>query len=114
MSDVTPTTEEFETPEDEKAVKKANEMRSRINFRMLQIPIGSELSFNKDENIKAIVTGNRTIKYNDKETSLSTAALDILTNVFGYNWTSVSGSEHWIFDGEKLTERRLRLEREED
>ena len=81
---------------------------------MLQIPIGSELSFNKDENIKAIVTGNRTIKYNDKETSLSTAALDILTNVFGYNWTSVSGSEYWIFDGEKLTERRLRLEREED
>ena len=114
LSDVTPTTEEFETPEDEKAVKKANEMRSRINFRMLQIPIGSELSFNKDENIKAIVTGNRTIKYNDKETSLSTAALDILTNIFGYNWTSVSGSEHWIFDGEKLTERRLRLEREED
>ena len=38
---------------DEKAVKKANEMRSRINFKMLQIPIGSELSFNKDENIKA-------------------------------------------------------------
>ena len=42
------------------------------------------------------------------------AALDILTNVFGYKWNSVSGSEHWIFDGEKLTERRLRLEREED
>ena len=79
---------------------------------MLDISIGSKLSFSKDENIVATVTTNRTIEYNGEEISISAAAADILTSQFGYKSRHVSGSDYWTYEGEKLWERRHRLERE--
>ncbi len=43
--------------------------------------------------------------------SLSGAALHALHGL-GYKTPAASGSEHWIFDGELLGERRRRLEAE--
>jgi len=112
INDVTPTEEKFEDADDKVAYEKASEIRSRINFKMLDIPIGSTLTFSKDENIVATVVTNRTIEYSGEETSISSSAADILTSQFGYKSRAVSGSDYWTFEGEKLWERRHRLERE--
>ena len=112
LSDVTPSEEKFEDKDDKVAYEKANEIRSRINFKMLDIPIGSILTFSKDENIVSTVLTNRTIEYNGEEASISSSAADILTSHFGYKSRAVSGSDYWTFEGEKLWERRHRLERE--
>ena len=112
INDVTPTEEKFEDADDKFAYEKASEIRSRINFKMLDIPLGSTLTFSKDENIVATVVTNRTIEYSGEETSISSSAADILTSQFGYKSRAVSGSDYWTFEGEKLWERRHRLERE--
>ena len=112
LSDVTPSEENFEDKEDKVAYEKASEKRSRINFKMLDIPIGSVLTFSKDENIVGTVLTNRTIEYNGEESSISSSAADILTSQFGHKSRIVSGSDYWMFEGEKLWERRHRLERE--
>jgi len=112
INDVTPTEEKFEDADDKVAYEKASEIRSRINFKMLDIPLGSTLTFSKDENIVATVVTNRTIEYSGEETSISSSAADILTSQFGYKSRAVSGSDYWTFEGEKLWERRHRLERE--
>ena len=112
INDVTPSEEKFEDADDKVAYEKASEIRSRINFKMLDIPIGSILTFSKDENIVATVVTNRTIEYSGEETSISSSAADILTSQFGYKSRAVSGSDYWTFEGEKLWERRHRLERE--
>ncbi len=44
--------------------------------------------------------------------SLSAAALDALHRL-GYKTPTASGSEHWMFDGELLDERRRRMEAEQ-
>ena len=95
---------------DKKAFETANEMRSRINFKMLNIPIGSTLHFSKDETITSTVISNRTIEFDGTETSLSASAADILTTKFNYKSRAVSGSDYWMFENEKLWERRHRLE----
>jgi len=112
LNDVTPNEENFEDAEDKVAYEKASEVRSRINFKMLDIPIGAVLTFSKDENIIGTVLTNKTIEYNGEETSISSSAADILTSKFGYKSRAVSGSDYWTFEGEKLWERRHRLERE--
>ena len=112
INDVTPSGDKFEDSDDKVAYEKASEIRSRINFKMLDIPIGSELVFSKDENIVAKVTSNQTIEWNGEETSISASAADILTTQFGYTSRSISGSDYWTYEGEKLWERRHRLERE--
>lgn len=112
VNDLTPIEDKFEDADDKIAYERASEIRSRINFKMLEIPIGAELIFSKDESIVATVTSNRTIEYNGQETSISASAADILTTQFGYTSRAVSGSDYWTYEGEKLWERRHRLERE--
>ena len=111
LSNVTPSDENFEDKDDKVAYERASEIRSRINFKMLDIPIGSVLTFSKDEKIVATVLTNRTIEYNGEDTSISSSAADILTTQFEYKSRAVSGSDYWMFEGEKLWERRHRLER---
>lgn len=110
LEDITPVETDFEDNIDKKAFETANEMRSRINFKMLNIPIGSTLHFSKDETITSTVISNRTIEFDGTETSLSASAADILTTKFNYKSRAVSGSDYWMFENEKLWERRHRLE----
>ena len=72
---------------------------------MVDIPVGAELVFSRDENIKAKVIDNRSIEYNGKITSLSDSAHEIL----GYD-SRVSGTLYWMYEGETLDERRRRFE----
>lgn len=56
IEDVTPRKDFVQTQEDQKALEKAKtKRRSKFNFRMVDIPVGAELIFNNDENIKAKV-----------------------------------------------------------
>lgn len=94
--------------EDQHALDEARERRSIFNFKTANIPVGTELYFSRDENIKAKVIDNRSIEFNGKIKSLSTSAKEILGCNYG-----VAGTDYWMYDGETLDERRRRIETEE-
>ena len=107
IENVTPKNDFVETPEDQQALNQARKKRSIFNFSMVDIPVGAELVFSRDENIKAMVIDNRSIEYNGEITSLSSSAQKIL----GYNY-GVAGTDYWMYEGETLDERRKRMEEE--
>lgn len=111
VEDVTPKRDFVESEEDQKALNQAREKRSAFNFGMVDIPIGSEIIFINDENIRAKVvklSGKRSIEFNGELTSPSTAAQKLL----GYPY-NVQGTVYWMYQGETLDERRRRLENQE-
>ena len=100
--------------EDEAGVEAANRHTKRqanFNFKIVDIPVGSILTFSEDETITAIVHDYRKIKFEDEVTSLSVAAVTLI-NRSGRNWRSAAGPLCWVYDGETLHERRARMERE--
>lgn len=106
IENITPKKDFVDSKEDQQALDETRaEIRSKFNFDMVNIPIGSELVFSRDENIKAIVADNKHIKFNDEIVSLSTSAQKIL----GYDY-GVQGTAYWMYDGETLDERRKRIE----
>lgn len=108
IKDVTPRETYTESEEDKAALNKARVNRDRFNFKMVDIPVGAELVFSRDENIKAKVVDNRNIEFNGEVTSLSNSAQKIL----GYDY-KVAGTLYWMYEGETLDERRRRIESEE-
>ncbi|MDQ5927632.1 MAG: hypothetical protein QG633_70 [Patescibacteria group bacterium] len=111
IENITPKKDFVESEEDQKALNEAREKRSAFNFGMVNIPIGSEIVFVNDENIRAKVvklSGKRSIEFNGEMTSPSTAAQKVLG--YAYN---VQGTVYWMYQGETLDERRRRLEGEE-
>jgi hypothetical protein len=108
IENITPKKDFVESQEDQEALNQARTRRSKFNFSIVNIPVGSELVFSRDENIKARVVDNSTIEFNGEITSLSTSAQKIL----GYDY-GVAGTDYWMFDGETLDERRRRIENEE-
>lgn len=109
IEDVTPKKDFVQTQEDQKALDKARtKRRSRFNFRMVDIAVGAELIFSRDENIKAKVVDDHLIEFNGEIISLSLSAQRILNLNY-----SISGTEYWTYEGETLDDRRWRLESEE-
>ena len=80
---------------------------------MVDIEIGSELTFLKDENLTCRVMRDREIEFEGTSSSLNQVTLDLLNNRFGKSWGSVRDPDFWIHENETLTERRLRMENEE-
>lgn len=107
IENVTPKKDFVETQEDQQALNEARTRRSVFNFKLVDIPIGAELTFSRDENAKAKVVDNRSIEFNGEITSLSTSAQKIL----GYDY-GVAGTDYWMYEGETLDERRRRMESE--
>ena len=108
IENITPQKDIVESREDQDALNDARKIRSRFNFEMVKIPIGEELYFSRDENVKAKVIdahGVHTIEDDGKITSLSQSAQKIL----GYKY-GVAGTDYWMYDGETLDERRRRFE----
>lgn len=108
IENLTPKTDIVENKEDQDALDAARKIRSRFNFEMVKIPVGAQLYFSRDENIKARVVDTHaanSIELNGKKTSLSRSAQKIL----GYQY-GVAGTDYWMYDGETLDERRRRLE----
>lgn len=108
LEDITPKRDFVETPEDQEALNSARTIRGRFNFGIANIPVGAELSFSRDENIKANVVDTHStdsIEVNGEITSLSRSAQKIL----GYDY-GVAGTDYWMYEGETLDERRRRVE----
>jgi hypothetical protein len=107
IENITPKKDFVESQADQDALNQARKIRSIFNFSMVDIPVGAELIFSRDENIKAKVLDNRSIEFNGEITSLSNSAQKIL----GYNY-GIAGTDYWMYEGETLDERRQRLESE--
>lgn len=83
---------------------------SPFTFSMVDIPIGSEITFRRDKSKTAKVAGRgNKIEYEGKVGSISTITQDILNDELGMNWSSVQGARNWLYKGEILTKRRERL-----
>ena len=75
IENVTPKKDFVESHEDQQALNQVRaEMRAKFNFKMVDIPVGAELVFSRDENIKAKVVDNKSIDFNNQTTSLSASA----------------------------------------
>lgn len=109
IENVTPKKDFVESQEDQQALNQARTRRARFNFKMVDVPVGAELVFSRDENIKAKVVDNRNIEFNGKITNLSSAAQEALGVDYG-----VAGTDYWRYDGETLDERRRRFEEGND
>src|SRR3990170_6921695 len=86
IENITPKKDFVESKEDQEALNTARKIRSRFNFEMVDIPIGAELYFSRDEHIKAKVVDTHatdSIESNGKKTSLSRSAQKILGYQYG-------------------------------
>lgn len=108
IENITPKKEFIDNKEDRQALHQARARRSVFKFSMVNIPIGAELIFSRDETKKAKVIDNRVIEFNGEITSLSTSAQKIL----GYDY-GVAGTDYWMYEGETLDERRRQFEEKE-
>lgn len=104
----------FNEPSDKEVLEKCSEVEERKNkwaFKDLRIPVNSILYFSKDDSVTSIVAdenSNRVI-FEGVNMSLSASSLKAL-NKIGYTWSSVRGSDYWMYEDETLTTRRLELE----
>lgn len=105
IENITPNRDFVENQEDQQALDEARTRRSVFNFKMVDIPVDSELSFIHDENVKAKVLDNRSVEYNGIRMSLSEAA----KQAKGFNHLP-QGPAYWMYEGETLDERRKRIE----
>ena len=79
--------------------------RKPFSFEMLGIPTGAALQFVDNPEIECVVVNKRNkVRYDRQETTLSPLAQELKGS------TSVQGPAFWLYEGEKLTDRRARLE----
>jgi hypothetical protein len=97
------------------ALLKAKKRRDRFSFKMVDIPVGAELEFykqNLDGNkIVCTVDSNNKVLYQDELLSLSASAMRAV-NDLGFDWVTISGPASWCYEGETLDQRRQRFESE--
>ena len=79
-------------------LRKRREVRT---FPSMNIPIGSVLTFVKDETITCSVSSPRKVNFRGEELSPSAAALRVVHEM-GYDWPAISGMAYWAFDGIKI------------
>jgi len=112
VRDVTPTEDIVEDQGERETLERERTIRSRFNFSMVGIPHGSTLSFYNDESITATVVDDRRIEFEGEVQSLTKAARAILLRTNPNRNKVTHGPIYWTFEGESLTERRLRMESE--
>ena len=112
IRDVTPSKDIVDSQEEQDSLNREISRRPVFTFQMVDIPIGSELTFLKDETKVSIVSGDREIEFEGQKYSLNQVTMELLNKEFGKNWKSVRGPDYWIFENETLTERRMRMELE--
>ena len=82
-----------------------NARRGPFRFSECDIPVGAIVTFVDDPTIQAEVLDDRHVRYNKETTSLSS----IVQRIKGVK--SIQGPMFFTYEGEKLTDRRIRLER---
>ncbi len=69
-----------------------------VNFAKCNIPIGAELVFIDDPNVKAFVASDRKVQYNNELTSLSAIVQNIK------NMKSAAGPSYFTYNGELVSD----------
>lgn len=81
--------------------------RGPFRFSAVDIPEGSVLKYVNDPTIEVIVVDDRHISYKGLTTSVSAVAQELLESDH-----AVQGTLYFTYEGEKLTDRRDRMEKE--
>ena len=91
---------------DEEGLEALKKPAKRRAFTLYQAGLkdGDELSYSKDENIKAIVIDAKKVMFEGQEESLSSSALKLLHRD-GYNWQQANGWTYWTYEDETIAER---------
>lgn len=108
LEDVTPSRAVgIESKEDAVAIAKARKNRAAFNFKMVDIPVGAELKFIRDENIICrVASDQKNVEFQGEIMSSSRAAWKLL----GAPKYGVAGPVYWTYQGEILDDLRRRLE----
>ena len=92
--------------EDRKEITKRKNKRSNFNFKLVGIPIGSELVFVNDSNETVkVVSEKNEVELNGEKMAISAAALKLLHKQ-GKKWASAQGSMFFMYDGVILQDLR--------
>jgi len=101
-----------EASQEEKEEEQIIKRRSRFTFKMLGIPVGSELIFIKDDaEVCTVLDDNNSVDYKGEVTTLSALARRLLS------WdpkSTVQGPLYFSYNGEILSDRRKRLEENQE
>ena len=87
--------------------------RSNFTFSSVNIPVGAEITFTRDDTKKAKVISDKRVEFEGEEYSLSNLAQKLFEEL-GYHWKSVQGPAYFEYNGEILADRRSRLEEEKE
>lgn len=105
----TPTTEIAEDQAELDALHREQTRREQFRFSMVDIQPNAILKFSKDETITARVVDDKRIEFEGEITSTSAAATKLLHRI-GWTLRAAQGPLYWLYEGETLAERRMRLE----
>ncbi len=81
----------------------------RFSFASINVPVGTELTFTRNEDIKCTVIPDDKVEYKGNKYSLSGLA-DKLLRELGYDWKSVQGSNFFEYNGKTLYQIKKDLE----
>ena len=87
--------------------------RSNFTFSGVNVPVGVEITFTRDDTKKAKVISDKRVEFEGEEYSLSNLAQKLFEEL-GYHWKSVQGPAYFEYNGEILADRRSRLEEEKE
>ena len=87
--------------EERREIEDMRKRREVRTFPSMNIPIGSVLTFIKDETITCTVSGPRKVNFRGEELSPSAAALHVVHEM-GYDWPAISGMAYWAYEGIKI------------
>ena len=110
------TDEDIKARDKEAQAQAKAQRRTNFRFEDLGIPIGAELTFSRNRELKATVVDNKSkVEFEGEEMSISGAANIILQRDPQQTiTTSVNGALFWEWDGEILNAIRTRIEQERE
>jgi hypothetical protein len=105
--EITPKENEYLSTEEINDIQKINKRKnSKFTFSAVDIEIGSQLYFSRDNNINCTVASDNTVIYEGEEITLTEAARN--TGLIPYY--ELQGPRFWMFENETLVNRRKRYE----
>jgi len=105
IEDVTPKKDIVDNADDIEALNNARLRRENFSFEKLGIPIGSILTFTRQEDITCVVEPSNKVNFKGEVQSLSAAAKEALKDI-GVIWTAVQGPLFWQYQGKTIDELR--------
>jgi hypothetical protein len=109
LNDASPSTEIAEDQVELDALHREQCRREQFRFSMVDVPVGATLTFSKDDTVTACVVDDKRIEFEGVITSTSAAATKLLHRR-GWTLRAAQGPLYWMYEGETLAERRMRME----